>query len=319
LSFRARTGGKAPGIVDGMTGAYPLELGSLRPSEVQDNYLETELRSIEWLPLRMNQNQILRFIQRASEITWSIEGDYAFLTRNCADDALRLLAVALNDSSLIHPRADALTPSGLREFLVEKGIADRTQAQKSKPSDQSLKVFYQRLNQSTGNLLKGLSLRDYLLTSKADVRNALLQGLLLDIKAARNTGNLERESLVKLALESWLILEPYCRRVIERELTAAWAQENKEQIIDAAKRYEQVRLRDRLNSGYGITRDPKQTQAALLREEIIGTGTLEQAREWLRKCHPGKVRELETSLQGLAQGQSFLLGLNPTKHNTNTR
>ena len=319
LSFRARTGGKAPGILDGMTGTYPMELGSLRPSEVQDTYLETELRSIEWLPLKMNHYQIRRFTQRASEIAWSIEGDYAFLTRNCADDALRLLAVALNDTNRIPPRADILTPSGLREFLIEQGIADRTQALKSKPSDESLKVFYRRLTRSTAAALNGVSLREYLLNSKAEARSSLLQNLLRDIELARKTDDLERESQIRLALESWLIIEPYCRRVIERELIAAWAQENKSRILEAAEKYEQVRLRERLDAGYGIARDPRGTRAAHMREEIVATETLELARDWLRKNHPEKFQEVETSLQALTQGQDQLLGLSLAQFKKNAK
>jgi hypothetical protein len=90
---------------------------------------------------------------------------------------------------------------------------------------------------------------------------------------------------------------------------SAWAQENRNRIIEAAKKYELVRLKDRLNSGYGIAPDPRQTQAALLQEEILRSGTPEEVRDWLRENHPDRVLEVETSFKASAEGQSQLMGM----------
>lgn len=308
LSFRARTGGKAPGIIDGLIGGYPLELGVLRPSEVQDTYLETELRSIEWLPLRMNREQIRRFVQRASEIAWSIEGDYKFLTRNCADDSLKLLAVALNDSSLLHPRTDVLSPSSLRDLLVEAGIADISQSVHSQPADLSLGVFYERLRKAAqGADLRAIPLRDYLLASEANVRRGTLNGLLQALRLAKQKGDSMRAAKLKLGLESWIVLEPHCRHVIERELLAAWAQENQKRILEAAAKYEEVRRNERARSGYGIPLSPRESELAALRNQGLGENEMQQARDWLQQNFPGRVREVQISTEALLEGQNALL------------
>ena len=309
LSFRARTGGKAPGIIDGLIGEYPLELGALRPSEVQDTYLETELRSIEWLPLRLSRAHIRRFVQRASEIAWSIEGDYKFLTRNCADDSLKLLAVALNDSTILHPRGDTLSPSGLREFLVERGIADINQSVRSKPADQSLEVFYERLSMDAPGtaMQEAIPLRDYLLNSKAEVRRENFRRLLQEFRLAKQRGDSTRAARLKLGLEGWLILEPYCRRVIERELLTAWAQENQERIIEAAENYEKVRLSDRVHSGYGVPTSRQASGLKELRGKVLGENEMRQARDWFLQHFPGRVREVQISTEASLEGQSALL------------
>jgi len=309
LSFLARTGGKAPGVLAGLSGEYPLELSALRPSEIQDTYLETELRSIEWLPLRMNPWQIRRFVQRAAEIAWSIEGDYRFLTRNCADDSLRLLAVALNDSSLLHPQSDVLSPAGLRDFLVEKGIADISQSSRSRPADESLKVFYDRLGKALrGPATGGTPLRDYLLNSKAEVRREKLHKVLQELRLAGQQGDTKRTAELRLGLEGWLILEPYCRRGVERELLAEWVKGNQRNISEAAREYEKARLQDRLHSGYGIPSRQQESELTALREEVLGPNEWQQARDWFQRQFPEHVREIQISTEAMLEGQSVLLG-----------
>jgi hypothetical protein len=124
LSYRAFVGDVQLSSWDGLTGAYPSRLFVLPLAQVIDEYTKVELRSLASVPLKLTREQLDQLVGRAAEQHWSYDGDYYFISNNCAVETLKLLR-----SGSHHPRLqalDSILPNGLLEILAGRGLADRS-------------------------------------------------------------------------------------------------------------------------------------------------------------------------------------------------
>jgi hypothetical protein len=122
LSYRAFVGDIQLSSWDGLTGAYPSRLFILPLGQVVDEYTKLELRSLSSIPLRLNRSEEQDLLLRAVELHWSYDGDYYFLSNNCAVETLNLLRSGTGRSELTS--LDSIMPSALLDSLVARGLAD---------------------------------------------------------------------------------------------------------------------------------------------------------------------------------------------------
>src|SRR5690606_25870202 len=90
--------------------------------QVIDEYTKTELRSLASIPLKLNRQEVEGLVRQAAEMHWSYDGNYYFLSNNCAVESLKLLR-----SGTANPRLndlDSIMPNGLLEVLKGRGLAD---------------------------------------------------------------------------------------------------------------------------------------------------------------------------------------------------
>jgi len=122
LSYRAFVNDVQLSSWDGLVGNYPSRLFVLPLGQVIDEYTKTELRSLASVPLRLNRDEIERLVRQAAEMHWSYDGNYWFLSNNCAVESLKLLR-----SGTANPRLndlDSIMPNGLLAVLKGRGLAD---------------------------------------------------------------------------------------------------------------------------------------------------------------------------------------------------
>lgn len=123
LSFRAFVDDVQLSSWDGLVGEYPSRLFVLPLDQVIEEYTRMELRSLVSVPLRLSRPQIQALVARSSELHWSYDGTYYFLSNNCAVETLKLLRSGTEHPAL--ESLDSITPVGLLELLEARGIADR--------------------------------------------------------------------------------------------------------------------------------------------------------------------------------------------------
>lgn len=124
LSFRAFVGDVQLSSWDGLTGVYPSRLFVLPLGQVIDEYTKVELRSLASIPLKLQRNEIDALVERSAEMHWSYDGDYFFLSNNCAVETLKLLRSGTARLELT--ALDSILPSGLLEMLINRGVADNS-------------------------------------------------------------------------------------------------------------------------------------------------------------------------------------------------
>ncbi|MFJ2367542.1 DUF4105 domain-containing protein [Pseudomonas sp. NPDC087697] len=122
LSYRAFVGDVQLSSWDGLVGKYPSRLFVLPLSQVIDEYTKTELRSLASVPLNLSRSEIGELVEHAAEMHWSYDGNYFFLSNNCAVESLKLLRSGSNNPQLIG--LDSIMPNGLLEILKARGLAD---------------------------------------------------------------------------------------------------------------------------------------------------------------------------------------------------
>ena len=122
LSFRAFVGDVQLSSWDGLTGAYPSRLFVLPLGQVIDEYTKVELRSLASIPLILERHEIEMLVERSAELHWSYDGDYYFLSNNCAVETLKLLRSGTDRPELL--ALDSILPNGLLELLIARGLAD---------------------------------------------------------------------------------------------------------------------------------------------------------------------------------------------------
>jgi len=122
LSYRAFVGDVQLSSWDGLTGAYPSRLFVLPLAQVIDEYTKTELRSLASVPLTLSRSEIEDVVEHAAEMHWSYDGNYYFISNNCAVESLKLLRSGSNHPQLIG--LDSIIPNGLLEVLKARGLAD---------------------------------------------------------------------------------------------------------------------------------------------------------------------------------------------------
>ncbi|MFJ2281545.1 DUF4105 domain-containing protein [Pseudomonas sp. NPDC087803] len=122
LSYRAFVGDVQLSSWDGLVGKYPSRLFVLPLAQVIDEYTKTELRSLASVPLNLSRNEIEEVVEHAAEMHWSYDGNYFFLSNNCAVESLKLLRSGSNNKQLVG--LDSIMPNGLLEVLKGRGLAD---------------------------------------------------------------------------------------------------------------------------------------------------------------------------------------------------
>jgi hypothetical protein len=122
LSYRAFVGDVQLSSWDGLVGKYPSRLFVLPLAQVIDEYTKTELRSLASVPLNLSRNEIEDVVERAAEMHWSYDGNYFFLSNNCAVEELKLLRGGTNNPKLVG--LDNIMPNGLLAVLKGRGLAD---------------------------------------------------------------------------------------------------------------------------------------------------------------------------------------------------
>ncbi|MBF8774882.1 DUF4105 domain-containing protein [Pseudomonas fulva] len=122
LSYRAFVNDVQLSSWDGLVGVYPSRLFVLPLGQVIDEYTKTELRSLASVPLKLNREEIENLVRQAAEMHWSYDGNYWFLSNNCAVESLKLLR-----SGTANPKLndlDSIMPNGLLAVLDGRGLAD---------------------------------------------------------------------------------------------------------------------------------------------------------------------------------------------------
>lgn len=109
LSYRAFVGDLQLSSWDGLTGAYPSRLFVLPLSQVIEEYTKVELRSLASVPLKLDREEVASLVERAAQSHWSYDGQYYFISNNCAVETLKLLR-----SGIPGDRCKAWTASPLR-------------------------------------------------------------------------------------------------------------------------------------------------------------------------------------------------------------
>ncbi len=122
LSFRAFVDDVQLSSWDGLTGVYPSRLFILPLGQVIDEYTKVELRGLASVPLKLQHDEIRALVERSAELHWSYDGDYYFLSNNCAVETLKLLRSGTARSDLV--ALDSIMPNGLLEVLIYRGLAD---------------------------------------------------------------------------------------------------------------------------------------------------------------------------------------------------
>lgn len=122
LSYRAFVGDVQLSSWDGLVGKYPSRLFVLPLAQVIDEYTKTELRSLASVPLNLSRDEIEGVVEHAAEMHWSYDGNYFFLSNNCAVEGLKLLRSGSNNAQLVG--LDSIMPNGLLEVLKGRGLAD---------------------------------------------------------------------------------------------------------------------------------------------------------------------------------------------------
>ncbi|MGV8841999.1 MAG: DUF4105 domain-containing protein [Pseudomonas sp.] len=124
LSYRAFVGDVQLSSWDGLTGAYPSRLFVLPLTQVIDEYTKVELRGLTSVPLKLKRDELRQLVEHAAELHWSYDGDYYFISNNCAVETLKLLRSGTDLSQL--QDLDSILPNGLLALLEARGLADRS-------------------------------------------------------------------------------------------------------------------------------------------------------------------------------------------------
>ncbi len=124
LSYRAFVGDVQLSSWDGLIGAYPSRLFILPLAQVVDEYTKLELRGLASIPLQLSRNELEGLVERSVEQHWSYDGDYYFLSNNCAVETLKLLRSGTGRTDL--HALDSITPTGLLEVLQARGLTDHS-------------------------------------------------------------------------------------------------------------------------------------------------------------------------------------------------
>ena len=122
LSFRAFVNDVQLSSWRGLTGSYPSRLFVLPLAQVVDEYTKVELRGLQSVPLKLTRPEIADFLERTAQVHWSYDGQYYFVTNNCAVETFKLLHDGV--PRLAAAQLDVITPTGLMDALRFKDLVD---------------------------------------------------------------------------------------------------------------------------------------------------------------------------------------------------
>jgi Domain of unknown function (DUF4105) len=124
LSFRAFIDDVQISSWRGLTGSYPSRLYVLPLAQVIEEYTKIEMRGLQSIPLELDPAEITDLLERTARLHWSYDGDYYFLSNNCAVETFKLLHDGV--PRLAGEDLSSVTPTGLLRRLKRAGIADAT-------------------------------------------------------------------------------------------------------------------------------------------------------------------------------------------------
>jgi hypothetical protein len=122
LSFRAFIDDVQISSWRGLTGSYPSRLYVLPLEQVIEEYTKVELRGLQSIPLALEPAEIAELLERSARLHWSYDGQYYFISNNCAVETFKLLHDGV--ARLAGEDLSSITPTGLLRRLQRAGIAD---------------------------------------------------------------------------------------------------------------------------------------------------------------------------------------------------
>lgn len=87
-----------------------------------EEYTKVELRSLASVPLKLDREEVASLVERAAQSHWSYDGQYYFISNNCAVETLKLLRSGIPRRPL--QSLDSITPYGVLEMLENRKLAD---------------------------------------------------------------------------------------------------------------------------------------------------------------------------------------------------
>lgn len=289
LSFRAFVDDVQISSWRGLTGSYPSRLFLLPLEQVIDEYNKVELRGLQSIPLRLQQDEIAALLERAAQLHWSYDGRYYFVSNNCAVETYKLLHDAV--PRLAQAGLSGITPTGLLRRLAHAGVADASVLADRKEA-MRLGYYFEPLNAryqamfDVARLSLGLPqarVQDWLDLPAGERRPWLERG---DLRSSAALLLLEQAALRRQELRA--------RDELKRRLLGRGARRNgfQAQARDAARdvlRMEALLSRPAtlLSSGYGLPQQEERaiasrkgsTMAAQWQQQR--TALLARARQWL--------------------------------------
>lgn len=121
ISFAANIDELEMNYRKGINGSYASQM-FIRPlMEVVNEYTVGEYRDVVSLPIKMNKEEMNRFVHKSLELFWAYKGQYYFFTNNCATETMNLLRSSLLDNNKVQKKS-ILTPVGLYKFLAKEKL-----------------------------------------------------------------------------------------------------------------------------------------------------------------------------------------------------
>ena len=124
ISFRANIVDTKMNYFKGLVGDYPSNIFLYRMVDIINEYTAGEDRELFSVPVKMNTDEMQRFINKVQEGFWSYSGRYKFITNNCATETYNFFKGVFYNSSIITNKNSVVTPDELIEFLYESGKTD---------------------------------------------------------------------------------------------------------------------------------------------------------------------------------------------------
>jgi len=95
VSFRASVDDIKLSYMKGFFGGYPSVMFMMDPFKVIQEYVQKEMRNLYSIPIKLTDEEKKRLSLKILEDYWTYQGDYKFLTSNCATETRDLLRSAI--------------------------------------------------------------------------------------------------------------------------------------------------------------------------------------------------------------------------------
>ncbi|WP_419168876.1 DUF4105 domain-containing protein [Halobacteriovorax sp.] len=122
LSYRANVSDIKSDMLKGVFGGYDSVLFMLSFPEVLNEYNGGELRDLISQPIYLSKEEKRDFIHKVLETYWEYEGDYKFITNNCASESNELFQAAFPSSDFAHERV--ILPYSLLDKFTESKFSN---------------------------------------------------------------------------------------------------------------------------------------------------------------------------------------------------
>ncbi|MGZ3775824.1 MAG: DUF7844 domain-containing protein [Pseudobdellovibrionaceae bacterium] len=181
LSYRAIPTSDSVSFVNGVTGKYPSFLFVMPFTQIVSEYTVDQLRDLQSIPLKMNDEQMKNVLLHTLEVHWSYRGKYYFFSNNCAVETLNFLKTILPEIPEFE-NADAITPQGVLDVLSESHLADLSSFQDLKtawkqglyyyPNGRIPELAFKKLLQRSATL-RSMSFEDFIYKTSSMKRNQI--------------------------------------------------------------------------------------------------------------------------------------------------